>query len=66
MNKPRNSERVAVSRTPEIIPTYEVGSPEKNPMFFEKRVYQGSSGKVYPLPLLTKFTTSQWTSLTIR
>jgi tetratricopeptide (TPR) repeat protein len=24
--------------------------PDKNPMFLEKRVYQGSSGKVYPLP----------------
>src|SRR5260370_36611855 len=23
---------------------------DKNPMFLEKRVYQGSSGKVYPLP----------------
>jgi len=32
------------------IPTYEIGEPEKNPMFLEKRVYQGSSGKVYPYP----------------
>lgn len=32
------------------IPTYPVGEPDKNPMFLEKRVYQGSSGKVYPLP----------------
>ena len=31
-----------------IIPTYEVGAPEKNPLFLEKRVYQGSSGVVYP------------------
>lgn len=30
------------------IPTYKVGTPEKNPMFLEKRVYQGSSGVVYP------------------
>lgn len=30
------------------IPTYEVGKPDKNPMFLEKRVYQGSSGRVYP------------------
>lgn len=30
------------------IPTYPVGRPEKNPMFLEKRVYQGSSGVVYP------------------
>lgn len=30
------------------IPTYGVGKPQKAPMFFEKRVYQGSSGRVYP------------------
>ena len=34
------------------IPTYEVGKPEKNPMFLEKRVYQGSSGVVYPYPVI--------------
>ena len=33
-----------------MIPTYEVGKPDKNPMFLEKRVYQGSSGKLYPYP----------------
>ena len=32
------------------IPTYEVGAADKNPMFLEKRVYQGSSGKIYPYP----------------
>ena len=36
------------------LPTYEVGKPDKNPMFLEKRVYQGSSGKVYPLPVIDK------------
>lgn len=36
------------------IPTYEVGEAEKNPMFFEKRVYQGSSGVVYPNPIIEK------------
>ncbi|MEO8111598.1 MAG: DUF5107 domain-containing protein [Ginsengibacter sp.] len=35
-----------------IIPTYKTGSPEKNPMFLEKRVYQGSSGVVYPYPVI--------------
>lgn len=30
------------------IPTYLPGEPDKNPIFLEKRVYQGSSGKVYP------------------
>jgi tetratricopeptide (TPR) repeat protein len=33
-----------------VIPTYLPAAPDKNPMFLEKRVYQGSSGKVYPLP----------------
>jgi len=33
-----------------MIPTYMPAPPDKNPMFLEKRVYQGSSGKVYPLP----------------
>ncbi|MBO4464435.1 MAG: DUF5107 domain-containing protein [Prevotella sp.] len=34
------------------IPTYEVGKAEKAPMFIEKRVYQGSSGVVYPYPVI--------------
>jgi tetratricopeptide (TPR) repeat protein len=37
-----------------IIPTYNIGKPDKNPMFFEKRVYQGSSGVVYPNPVIEK------------
>ena len=36
------------------IPTYGIGKPEKNPMFLEKRVYQGSSGVVYPHPVIEK------------
>lgn len=32
------------------LPTYPVQQPDPNPMFLEKRVYQGSSGKVYPNP----------------
>ena len=37
-----------------VIPTYEAGTPEKNPIFLEKRVYQGSSGVVYPYPVIEK------------
>jgi len=37
-----------------VIPTYELGKSEINPVFFEKRVYQGSSGKVYPVPFIDK------------
>lgn len=36
------------------VPTYGLGAPEKNPVFFEKRVYQGSCGKVYPVPFIDK------------
>ncbi len=36
------------------IPTYEIGKAEKAPMFLEKRVYQGSSGVVYPYPVIEK------------
>ncbi len=36
------------------LPTYETGKPEKNPVFIEKRVYQGSSGAVYPYPVVEK------------
>lgn len=37
-----------------VIPTYEIGKAEKNPIFLEKRVYQGSSGVVYPYPVVEK------------
>ena len=36
------------------IPTYKVYPPEKGPLFIENRAYQGSSGKVYPLPVTEK------------
>jgi len=36
------------------IPTYDAGQPEKNPMFLDKRIYQGSSGRVYPHPVIDK------------
>ena len=35
-----------------MLPTYEIGEEEKNPIFLEKRVYQGSCGAVYPLSLI--------------
>ena len=45
---------VICKREPMALKTYGVGAPEKNPMFFEKRVYQGSCGKVYPVPFIDK------------
>ena len=47
-------EKVKIWEEEVVIPTYEVGEPDKNPMFLEKRVYQGSSGKVYPYPTTEK------------
>ncbi|SDQ89368.1 DUF5107 domain-containing protein [Microbacterium sp. cf332] len=41
---------VAVWEQDLTIATYEPAPPEKLPMFFDRRVYQGSSGRVYPLP----------------
>ncbi len=49
------------------IPTYEIGEPEKNPIFLEKRVYQGSSGSVYPHPVVEKISDAkvdkEWTAI---
>ncbi|MCH5212668.1 MAG: DUF5107 domain-containing protein [Oscillospiraceae bacterium] len=43
--------KVTLKQTKIVIPTYEIGAYDKNPMFLEKRVYQGSSGRVYPHPV---------------
>ena len=43
-----DSAAVSVRVEDTIIPTYAVGKPDKNPMFLENRVYQGSSGVIYP------------------
>lgn len=37
-----------------MVPTYGIGNADKTPMFLEKRVYQGSSGKDCPLPVVDK------------
>ena len=37
-----------------IIPTYKPAAAEKSPLFLENRAYQGSTGKVYPLPVTEK------------
>ncbi len=37
--------------------TYLPEPPDPNPMFIEKRVYQGSSGRVYPLPFIDRIAT---------
>jgi tetratricopeptide (TPR) repeat protein len=46
---------VRLRREAVVIPTYLPQAPDKNPMFLERRVYQGSSGRVYPLPCVDRF-----------
>jgi tetratricopeptide (TPR) repeat protein len=46
--------KVRVREDRVTIPTYEPMAPDKHPMFLDKRVYQGSSGKVYPLPVYNR------------
>ena len=48
------AENVKVWEEDVLLPTYGIGKPEKNPMFLEKRVYQGSSGVVYPYPVIER------------
>lgn len=43
-------EQVKIWEEQVVIPTYEIGEADKNPIFLDKRVYQGSSGKIYPYP----------------
>ena len=49
-----NNEEIKAWVEDVTIPTYPTGTPEKNPMFLEKRIYQGSSGVVYPHAVIEK------------
>ena len=44
--------RAVAWQQPVPIRTYAAGEPSRYPMFLDQRVYQGSSGKVYPLPFI--------------
>ncbi|HUU28938.1 MAG TPA: DUF5107 domain-containing protein [archaeon] len=46
------SEDAAVKMREEeqVIPTYKVGPPDPDPMFYNGRAYQGAKGPVYPYP----------------
>jgi tetratricopeptide (TPR) repeat protein len=39
-----------------VIPTYIVGKPDPNPIFYTGRAYQGAKGPIYPYPMLDKIT----------
>ncbi|WP_162257757.1 DUF5107 domain-containing protein [Agromyces sp. Root81] len=44
-------------REPVTMRTYEPGEPDRYPMFLDRRVYQGSSGRVYPIPFIDSVST---------
>lgn len=45
---------ISVRREPVELPTYRPCPADPHPQFIEKRVYQGSGGKVYPLPFIDR------------
>ncbi len=45
---------VAVWSQPVELLTYEPATPDPFPAFLDRRVYQGSSGRVYPLPFIDR------------
>jgi tetratricopeptide (TPR) repeat protein len=49
--------RVKAWEEPVVMRTYMPAQPDPNPLFLEKRVYQGSSGRVYPLPVIDRIET---------
>ncbi len=48
--------QVRMWEEPLTLPTYQVGTADKNPIFYSGRVYQGAKGPIYPYPLLDKLT----------
>ncbi|GAB3088023.1 DUF5107 domain-containing protein [Isoptericola nanjingensis] len=41
-------------REPVSIDTYDIGEPDRYPAYLDQRVYQGSSGAVYPMPFVDR------------
>lgn len=48
---PLFGQQVNMKAVSEKIPTYQIGNPEIDPIFFTGRVYQGAEGYIYPYPL---------------
>lgn len=47
---------VRIWEEPLLIPTYKVGPPDPNPMFYTRESYQGAQKRIYPYPLLDNLT----------
>ncbi|MDH6306451.1 tetratricopeptide (TPR) repeat protein [Parabacteroides sp. PF5-5] len=46
-----NAQQVKMEQKTLTLPTYEIGAPDANSIFFTGRVYQGAQGHIYPYPL---------------
>jgi tetratricopeptide (TPR) repeat protein len=51
-----SSPSVKIWKEPLKIPSYRVNAPEKNPIFYNGRAYQGAKGPIYPYPLIDNLT----------
>jgi tetratricopeptide (TPR) repeat protein len=54
---PDQGSEVKAWSEPVVIRSYMPEPPDRNPMFLDRRVYQGSSGRVYPLPVIDRIAT---------
>ncbi len=54
---PEETGAVKAWEQPVTMRSYMPAAPDPNPLFLEKRVYQGSSGRVYPLPVVDRIDT---------
>src|SRR5258708_33749432 len=55
---PTETGTVKAWEEPVRIRSYMPAAPDPNPLFLEKRVYQGSSGRVYPFPGIDRVDTA--------
>lgn len=53
---PCGESAVRVWEEPVVIPTYDVGPPEPNPMFYTNESYQGAQKRIYPYPFQDNLT----------
>lgn len=51
---PAQQQDVMVRHERLALPTYPPCPADKHPQFIERRVYQGSSGRIYPLPFVDR------------
>ncbi len=52
----QESDAVKLWEAPLTIPTYQVGPPDPDPIFYDGRGYQGAQGRIYPYPMLDRLT----------